>query len=562
MFVDDDEITRMIIGTWLAEENYAVTECSCAEDAIRIATVTPPSIVVTDLQMTGLSGLDLTVHIKKLLPETPVVLITSTSDMNATVQALNVGVDHLLIKPIDRTRLMGYLRRLSDEIATKQALAAAREDLRLKTETLERIRANEGAVGARVQEMILYRAPAKTIGPVRSAHRLAPALQVSGDFLDCFPHSPDCFDVVIGDAMGKGLGAALLSTGVKTAMMRQFMRAPADAHSTEPRNRTADLLPALGSLMADVRDQVHFAFSSLESFVTVMCVRLQLKLGVVEWIDCGHNKMIVLRRNSPHCILLHGDNLPLGIAPTEAYSSRKAPLLCGDRIVLLTDGLIETTSTSGVALDLSSILHELLATRHMDIDSAADRILALSDVTVSGHSTADDRTVLLLDLTENCPGVRSFDARFEASTTALPHARDWLLDSVRELVAATGSKPGDDWSTALELGFTETFANIVRHGVNAVEMLQWTERIWILAVCCNSEIYLELQYKGAEFEERRHHSRAPAAEQLAEDGYGLSLIEACFDEVRYYSDPSGIQAVTLRKAFGSPASSTGSGASA
>lgn len=570
LLIDDDPVTRTILSTWITRDGYRVVECDSAENAINVLADLRPDILVTDIQMQGMNGLAFTDHVKARFPEIPVVMVTGHSDNESLLNALNIGVDYLLTKPVNRVRLLSYLRNLSERIVARASVAVLQEALRQRSVDLERMRETDRAFGASVQQLILYRAPPSHFNALRCAYRLAPALKVSGDFLDYYAHDQHCLDVAIGDAMGKGLSAAWLSAGVKTAIARCFIDSRSNSGGHEGASLAA--LPTLPQLLENVLRQVFPAFEQLESFVTLFVLRIDLRQRSYRWIDCGHNKMILLRRGSPYCLLLHGDNLPLGTRAHDSYSERMLPMLAGDRILLLTDGVWESAN-NGEGAGLSPLLRTCLDGKMLDVEGLADRVLehGLVDQTASGVVDQDDRTVLVMEVMPSPPhltvgaATEQHQRLFSASVSELSALRSWLEISVTQLLLTSkcvGSMHNRSQVTldeavpeyaSIELGLVEAFANIVRHVATDESIEPFRDdshqppRVWIQCVRFQDRIHIEIQYQGREFIERLHSSAAPDTETPAEGGYGLFLIRSCFDEVHYYADDSGYQGITLGK---------------
>lgn len=109
--VDDDKNLRWVLQTQLEDMHYAVTTASDGEQALALIDKEPPALVLTDLNMPGLSGLELLDRIHADYPEMPVVIITAFGTIQNAVQAMKAGAYNYLTKPIDFDELALIVNR-------------------------------------------------------------------------------------------------------------------------------------------------------------------------------------------------------------------------------------------------------------------------------------------------------------------------------------------------------------------------------------------------------------------------------------------------------------------
>ena len=114
LLVDDNASVLRFRASAFSSNNCQVTTASTAEQALEQLGVDPFDLVVSDIKMPGLSGLDLLRAVKGKLPSTPVVLITGVPSVNSAVFGLRHGAYDYLPKPFSVTEvkdLIGPLRR-------------------------------------------------------------------------------------------------------------------------------------------------------------------------------------------------------------------------------------------------------------------------------------------------------------------------------------------------------------------------------------------------------------------------------------------------------------------
>ncbi|MEF2146606.1 MAG: response regulator [Desulfovibrionaceae bacterium] len=132
LLVDDEDGLRRVLGISLTDIGYEVHSASSAEQALEKFAALRPPVVLTDIKMPGMDGLELLQRIKDMEPETEVIMITGHGDMNLAVASLKLDATDFITKPINHDALEVALKRAEDRIGL-------RRQLREHTENLERL---------------------------------------------------------------------------------------------------------------------------------------------------------------------------------------------------------------------------------------------------------------------------------------------------------------------------------------------------------------------------------------------------------------------------------------
>lgn len=121
MIVDDEAPLRRVLRTSLAASGFAVSEAIHGEQALELAAEKPFDLVLLDINMPGLGGLETCRRLRKLSPRTGIVMVTVSDFEDDKVQALESGADDFVTKPFRLrelvARLRAVLRRLQQEPA-------------------------------------------------------------------------------------------------------------------------------------------------------------------------------------------------------------------------------------------------------------------------------------------------------------------------------------------------------------------------------------------------------------------------------------------------------------
>ena len=129
LVVDDDEDVRASIAEFLEEEGALVSVAGSAEEALSVMSKAHPELVISDVRMPGLSGLDLLRVIRERTPSTDVVLMTAFDDMPTIVSAMRAGASDFLTKPIELADLRAVISRVFSDQDLRETDAEATEDV-------------------------------------------------------------------------------------------------------------------------------------------------------------------------------------------------------------------------------------------------------------------------------------------------------------------------------------------------------------------------------------------------------------------------------------------------
>jgi two-component system nitrogen regulation response regulator GlnG len=113
--VDDDESIRWVLEKALARENLATKSFSNARDVMAALQTEAPQVLVSDIRMSGQSGLELLQKVKETHPGLPVIIMTAFSDLDSAVAAFQGGAFEYLAKPFDLDKAVELIRRALEE---------------------------------------------------------------------------------------------------------------------------------------------------------------------------------------------------------------------------------------------------------------------------------------------------------------------------------------------------------------------------------------------------------------------------------------------------------------
>ncbi len=112
LVVDDEASIRDLCARVLTRSGFKVTMASTGEDAVRRLRDEPFDLVISDIRMPGISGMDVLVMAKTLHPSIAVILITGFGTSEVVERANQSGADRILTKPFNALELLAMVRKI------------------------------------------------------------------------------------------------------------------------------------------------------------------------------------------------------------------------------------------------------------------------------------------------------------------------------------------------------------------------------------------------------------------------------------------------------------------
>ncbi|MBI5515988.1 MAG: sigma-54-dependent Fis family transcriptional regulator [Deltaproteobacteria bacterium] len=127
LLVDDEPGLGKVLGALLRQEGIGSLYASSGEEALGLLASRPVDVVVSDLRMPGMDGMQLFARVQARWPEVPVVFLTAHGTVALAVEAMRAGAADFLLKPVDRQELLFTVRKALARAAREPAPSAAPE---------------------------------------------------------------------------------------------------------------------------------------------------------------------------------------------------------------------------------------------------------------------------------------------------------------------------------------------------------------------------------------------------------------------------------------------------
>ena len=111
LIVDDEKNYPMIIGEILQEEGYTSLTASSGMEALDLLRNEPIDLVLTDVKMPGMSGIQLLEKIKEINPDIPVIIMTAYGSVEKAVEAMHKGAYTFILKPFENQALIAHVAK-------------------------------------------------------------------------------------------------------------------------------------------------------------------------------------------------------------------------------------------------------------------------------------------------------------------------------------------------------------------------------------------------------------------------------------------------------------------
>lgn len=112
LIIEDDVHMSELIGRGLSEAGYSITTANDGIDGLVKFSTKKPDLVITDIMLPGLNGLEICKRIKEINDFMPVIMLTALGTTNEKVEGFDVGADDYMVKPFEMRELMARIKAL------------------------------------------------------------------------------------------------------------------------------------------------------------------------------------------------------------------------------------------------------------------------------------------------------------------------------------------------------------------------------------------------------------------------------------------------------------------
>ncbi len=371
LVVDDAPANLQVVNSIL-KDDFKIRVATSGAKALELVKVKPyPDLILLDVMMPEMDGYEVCA-ILKASPETkdiPVIFLTGRTEADDETRGFKVGAVDYIHKPFSPAVVQA-------RVHTHLVLREAREQLARQLLTIN----NELEMAREIQLSILPHEIPKIRG-LGIAARYLPMNSVAGDFYDFILVDEKRVGILVADVSGHGLPAALIASMLKVALSAQT------AHASDP----ARVLNGLNHSLCG-KFKYHF--------VTAAYIFVDMEKHIMRYAAGGHPPLLLWQAATASASEIVQNGLLLGMFPQETYSSVEIAVQPGDKAILYTDGILETSSPSDEDYGIGLFKEFLDFQHHLDANAFADLLLdelAGWSKHAKGSHQKDDITLLAID---------------------------------------------------------------------------------------------------------------------------------------------------------------------
>lgn len=329
--VDDEQDMEMLITQQfrrsIRNKEYSFIFAQNGVQALEQLDKNPDvSLILSDINMPEMDGLTFLSRLNdRNNAELKTVMVSAYGDMENIRTAMNRGAFDFITKPINFEDMEITIKKTIGEINQHKKFLKDRDNLLSIQKDL--------SIAYEIQQSMLPKNfpayPERTDFDLHGV--LHPAKTVGGDLYDYFLIDNDHLFFMVGDVSDKGISAALFMAITKSLINTNFLS------GTQP-----DMVEEISKI-----NKALSINNSSMMFVTVFVCILNLKTGVVNYVDGGHECPLILRGGKKVEVFKKITGLPICVDPDFQYKQYQFELQPGDSIILYTDGLEDAKNPAG-----------------------------------------------------------------------------------------------------------------------------------------------------------------------------------------------------------------------
>lgn len=372
--VDDNIVNIKVLSQYLLKQNYEVITAESGEEAIEKFQSDVPDIILMDIMMGGMNGLEATAKIKALSGDIwiPVIFMSALASEEDKIKGLDVGGDDYITKPIEFNilgaklkavqRISDIQRKLSETMDELQEYKEAEErEQEMAYELMESLFATGGLEG---KDFHIWHIP---------------ATRFSGDLIVAEKYSDDRLYLLHADSTGHGLTAALPLLPVS----QTFYHMAKEGYS-------------IGQIARNMNKQLKTTMP-INRFVAVSLVLIDFNTNVIEVWNGGNPPIFLVNENKNIVKKFNSEHLALGILPDVDFDGKTEFISCegNNAVVLYSDGLIEAENAEGKEFDEGMLIEVL----NSNVDAAilCNNIVEAVSTHLNGEKAHDDMSLVVLN---------------------------------------------------------------------------------------------------------------------------------------------------------------------
>lgn len=451
LIAEDSAPDRLILESIVMQAGHKAITVADGSQAIVAFTRERPDIILLDVLMPVMGGLEAAIEIRKLSKNelVPILFLTSLTDSASLVQCIEAGGDDFIPKPYNRTVLQSKIKAFARMRELHQTLSEQKQVI----EDNHRHLIQEQAIAKQVFDKITH-SGCLDDGYIR--YYMSPLAVFNGDVIVAEVSPTGSLIVMLGDFTGHGLPAAIGSmplTATFYGMVRKGF--------------------SISEIMREINQKLH-EILPIGFFCCATCLDINFQRRRLRVWNGGLPELFLYRKSTDDYELLGSQNLPLGILSSKSFNAdtQRVQLDLGDRLYMWSDGVFEARNSEGDMFG-EPRLHDLMH-RFKGKNSLFDHILGHIHNHIGLSEKDDDISLIEIVVDDIQPKIKHELPLSDSQRRLADWSMEFTLpanslkqfDPLPLLTSIINEVPGlRPHRTSLYTVLAELYSNALEHGV-------------------------------------------------------------------------------------------------
>jgi len=355
LIADDDNSILLLLSKVLGTNDHELTLANDGKEAIKHIKEKHFDLIISDLQMPEVNGIDVLQAGKKKNPETEVLILTGHASVKSAVSAMKLGAYEYLTKPVDVEELRLKVAQALNHRQLKIEIERQQRKIEEYNEMIQR----DLKLAEQVQQSLVPLPISNSKIDIGLKH--LPMIGVGGDFADIYYDGEQFIYITMIDITGHGITAALLVNRI-CSEIRSLVR-----DEFEPN----EILFNLNNFVIDI-------FHRTGMFLTMFTSKLDLNANTFTYAGSSHPALILWKQHEQKFQKLSSQNMIIGFEKqsVESFSQDTVQLDSGDRLFFYTDGIIEAENESREQFGIKRLLAIIDKLKKKSSQEIADTVVS------------------------------------------------------------------------------------------------------------------------------------------------------------------------------------------
>ncbi len=362
LIAEDQQSARFVLTFQLKKAGFKVTAVENGALAFKVikdnlSTDNQIDLLVTDIEMPEMSGLDLYKSISEQNIDIPVIVMTAYGSKNVVVELMRMGCSEYLDKPFPPEELVDRIIQIFEEIdkrneeSQKIESNKAKLEEELNTYKLKSSKLREQVDSAKTAYESITKIEDENLN-VEVKYKLAPLADLGGDFFSIKNTETGC-DILLADVAGHDMGSSFHTILIKSVFEENL----------KLKKNGADFFTELNNRIFDEGEN--------DRMVTAIFIRIDIKKMTAEITSAGHPYALFNGNNSQNLKPIHVLGDILGILNDVSFETSTIDVCSGDRILFYSDGIEDSgyiDNKTGKKIKLKNLGIMKLASKHQKLN--------------------------------------------------------------------------------------------------------------------------------------------------------------------------------------------------